>query len=323
MDKETELKIISLYNEGVSLKNIQSIVCVQGTKKIYYILDKYGIEKNRKRTLSVDDNLEKYICEQYNNGRSIASIVKETKLHTKLVSDLLKRNNIKIRDNTIVSRKYKLNENYFDEINTGNKAYVLGILYADGNIGSKKNTVCLSLSKDDVDVLEKIKNDMESERPLYFRNFKKYNRNQNDQYALIVNSKHMHTIIQKYNLIPCKTHYLQYPDFLKDNQHSHFLRGVLDGDGCIHKPYGKNGKVKLVDICGTKSFCDGAKKIIEKFLDIHCSVIRVRNGDSTYKITISGGLQVKKFLKWIYSDADIFMERKFKTYKTYYCDKVS
>jgi len=51
-------------------------------------------------------------------------------------------------------RKYSLNENYFDEIDTSNKAYILGFLYADGYNNRINNTVVLSLFKQDREILE-------------------------------------------------------------------------------------------------------------------------------------------------------------------------
>lgn len=49
-------------------------------------------------------------------------------------------------------RKYKLNEHYFDVIESQDQAYILGLLYADGNhCRKKKYVIRLSLKKDDID----------------------------------------------------------------------------------------------------------------------------------------------------------------------------
>ena len=37
-------------------------------------------------------------------------------------------------------RKYKFNENFFNEINTPEKAYALGFWYADGNVYINENS---------------------------------------------------------------------------------------------------------------------------------------------------------------------------------------
>lgn len=53
-------------------------------------------------------------------------------------------------------RKYKLNENYFDKIDIEEKAYFLGLLYADGYIFTLRSNkyVRLQLQKIDKHILE-------------------------------------------------------------------------------------------------------------------------------------------------------------------------
>jgi hypothetical protein len=59
--------------------------------------------------------------------------------------------------------KYKFNENFFKDIDTENKAYWLGFLYADGCILDMKlgdgtkvpQTVQISISIDDIEILYK------------------------------------------------------------------------------------------------------------------------------------------------------------------------
>ena len=51
-------------------------------------------------------------------------------------------------------RRYNLDEEYFDNINSQNKAYILGFLYADGSNNPKKHTVSISLQEEDRYILE-------------------------------------------------------------------------------------------------------------------------------------------------------------------------
>ena len=74
-------------------------------------------------------------------------------------------------------RKYSLNENYFDDINTPNKAYILGLMYADGCNFPPKSTSNISLQESDKELLEKIKIEIESTQPLKF--IDQSNRNDN------------------------------------------------------------------------------------------------------------------------------------------------
>ena len=49
-------------------------------------------------------------------------------------------------------------------------------------------------------------------------------------------------------------------------------------------------------------------------LNIYCSIIKTNKNRTTYRVTISGGLQVCKFLDWIYEDAELFLKRKYEIY---------
>jgi surfactin synthase thioesterase subunit len=56
------------------------------------------------------------------------------------------------------SRKYQLKKDYFDSINTPEKAYFLGILYADGCNSPETNSVRLILTESDKTLLEQLSN---------------------------------------------------------------------------------------------------------------------------------------------------------------------
>lgn len=268
---------------------------------------------------SISKETEEKIVKLYKSGLSENEIYKITGNIPRTITNALKRNNIHIRDNTEY-RTYSVDETYFDNIDTQNKAYVLGLLYADGNVSKIKYRLQLSLQERDKHILEQIRNDMKSERPLTFRQFNKYNSNRQNHYSLDINCKKIHSSLAQWGIVPKKTHVLKYPNFLQDDMHRHFIRGVLDGDGCIHPPYGKNGKIKSVDICGTYDFCCGLKDIIESILNIHCSVIKTSADPNrtTYRVTISSGIQVSKFLSWIYNDANLYLYRKYDIFQKYY-----
>lgn len=57
--------------------------------------------------------------------------------------------------------KYKdRNNNYFDKIDTENKAYFLGLLYADGSNSIKNGKISIALQARDKDILNKMVQDM-------------------------------------------------------------------------------------------------------------------------------------------------------------------
>jgi len=54
------------------------------------------------------------------------------------------------------ARKYTLNESFFKEINTEEKAYILGFVCADGHIDIITGRLKILLAQKDIDILEKI-----------------------------------------------------------------------------------------------------------------------------------------------------------------------
>lgn len=80
------------------------------------------------------------------------------------ICSILDEFEIKRTDNG--KRKYTLNEEYFDFIDTPNKAYVLGLMCADGCNYPPKQTAFISLQESDRELLEKIKIEIGSNQPL-------------------------------------------------------------------------------------------------------------------------------------------------------------
>ena len=111
------------------------------------------------------DQEKEKIDEMYNSGERIDDI--RSFLHCKdgTLREYLKengyvrrkRNTVKGKEKLGASRKHHFNENYFEKIDTEDRAYWLGFLYADGNVsygkdknGNKKGcTVEVTLSEKD------------------------------------------------------------------------------------------------------------------------------------------------------------------------------
>ena len=104
------------------------------------------------------------IAELYNSGMSSVQIGTEYGCDHKTITKILDKLNID-RD-TSRYRKYSLDINYFDVIDTQDKAYILGLLYADGNVSLNKCTISLSLQESDMEILEKMNICLGYDRPL-------------------------------------------------------------------------------------------------------------------------------------------------------------
>lgn len=223
------------------------------------------------------------------------------------------------RDQKKLVRKYKLNEHYFDTIDTPNKAYILGLLHADGCNMISKSTISIALQESDKDLLERIRLEIGSEKPLrYIDNSNKhtFGYNYENMYELKMYSKYMCRQLADKGIVPNKSLVIGFPEWLDDSLIPHYVRGVFDGDGCVS--ISKTNHL-TTSITATDSFCKKLKEICEEKLNIHPKIrdAQCHNGITKY-ICLGGIRDSKIFLDWIYQDADIYLQRKYDRYCNYY-----
>lgn len=126
-------------------------------------------------------------------------------------------------------RKFTVDFNFFENIDTEEKAYTLGFLYADGCIASTLNKIQFDQLEPQEDILFKIKEVMQAEAPIHTHKGK-HNRT---RYRLLVCSKKMCQDLLKLGIIPNKSLTLTFPTKVPQEFLRHFIRGYFDGDGCI------------------------------------------------------------------------------------------
>lgn len=313
---EKETTIIKMYEEGKSIKKDISPFVELSPSTIIRVLKKYNVEL---RGCFIKGEEAQKVIELYKNGLSEEEVRQKTGICRTTIRRIIRRNNEKTHDAGEMRRIYTLDQTYFNALDHQNKFYILGFFYADGNVSKSDNNIQIALQERDVHILEKMKEEFNSNRPLYFDNRNNRNEKHMNVWTLSIDSKIMRDDLIHWGVIPQKTHTLKYPTFIPDDMHSHFLRGVMDGDGCIHATYCRGRLTRAVDICGTYDFCIGAKQIIQKYVGISCSIIQFNSQrPNAYRIVISGINNTLSFLNWIYKDAEMYLFRKYKLYEDYY-----
>jgi hypothetical protein len=273
-------------------------------------------KKNYKKYIFTEEQKD-LVVKLYNELGSSVDVGKLFNVGHKVVTKVLEEKGIK--RTAAKKRQYKINECYFDEIDTPNKAYILGFLYADGCNCMSKGTITMSLEEGDRDVLERIRHEIDSERPLEFLDYSNkhdFGYTYHNQYRLLLFSSHMCQSLQSHGMVPNKSLVLKFPT-LDEKLVPHFIRGYFDGDGCVCQ--GKRETNFLATITSTNDFCIKLKEIVEHVIGINCYIYDASNHNGITKVfTTSGRLQVKSFLDWIYKDADMFLERKYNRYIQYF-----
>lgn len=217
------------------------------------------------------------------------------------------------KSKSVLQRKYPVNENYFDKIDTEQKAYILGFLYADGCNSEDRNSIIVNLNYKDKDILEKIKDIIQPTKPLQYVNTEKINKvylNSENQYRLVINNKHISQQLSKLGCVKAKTHKITFPslDIISKNLQKHFIRGYFDGDGSI-----SGDKQKQFSLIGTAPFINTLQDILIKELNFSKTKLDIRwkeRDNNTVSLRYSGINQCIIFRDWLYDNSTIYMERK-------------
>lgn len=268
-------------------------------RREYYIYNIYYMRKAK--DLTTEEIID--IIEKRKEGIKEIEIISHYNISRRQYSNILKLNNINKKHKNI---KYNFNEDYFETIDTEDKAYFLGFIVADGCVSTLSNAI--QITQKEPDILYLFKKYINYEGNL----FKRSNR---DCFDIKVSSHKMKKDLSNIGILPNKTMVIKYP-IIPENLENHFMRGVFDGDGCIsiHKDKRDNSERGQVNICSGS--IDFISTYVDKLVE-YCGVKRnkIRCPSGTYNVIDWGGLSdVEKLYSWFYKDATVFLERKKKTF---------
>ena len=247
-----------------------------------------------------------------------ASLARHLGMPKMSVWNLLKRKGVEFcKDQSKLQRKFPVNEDYFELIDSNNKAYFLGLLYADGCNHSTTNEVEISLQIGDAHILESFAKEMSCDKPLQIVKRSKPNNNLKDVARFSVSSRKMQSDLISLGVIKRKSLVLEFPKEKFDKKFmSHFVRGYFDGDGCFCPYIAKRHGYKqyTVNFPAPTQFCNDFQDFLKTELGVTSSIAspaRYKNGT---KVLAISGHQVFKFLDYIYTDAELKLERKYQKY---------
>ncbi len=256
---------------------------------------------------------DEQICEmieRYIKGEKTKILAKDYGITCCAVLGFLKRRNIPIRPEYLTgNKKYTLNETFFDVIDTEEKAYFLGFLYADGCNDEKKKTVVLKLQDLDKEILEILSMVIETDKPI--KQILRKENNARNQYSLVITNKHISQQLAKLGCMQAKTFKITFPEWLIPELHHHFIRGYFDGDGCIM--VGKKYHGPSFRITGTASFVTRVQEIMMKEIGLNKTKLDTLHKSSerhVFNMGYVGTNSCKKIYKWLYKDATISLARK-------------
>ena len=247
----------------------------------------------------------KFLKENYKNftNKELAQILNRTKTAI----------SIKLSKLGLKKTKYYYNEDYFETIDTEEKAYWLGFLYADGYISKTTygSELGIELQKNDYNHLQKFNKSIKGNIEVKYR--KRICNLNNKEYEtcfIRLYSKKIVNDLMNNGVIKNKSLSIELPK-LNNNLMNHFIRGYFDGDGCITKNNHKNGKeyVKCDFTCGSELFVNQLRQYLNN--DNIKSYIS-KEDNKPFRLVIGGMKNCDKFLNYIYEDCNIYLDRKYK-----------
>ena len=229
-----------------------------------------------------------------------------------------------------MANKYYYNKDYFKEINTADKAYWLGFLYADGyvcrqfkNGKVKSMNLELTVCEKDVSQLIKFKNCLESNIEIHEKNVKLNNEIYKERRINVCSTEMCRDLI-KLGCTPQKTYDIKFPtfDIVPKEYMRDFLRGFFDGDGCISTTL-MNGKPHItLSISGMSTMLKSIVDFLftEKIITTRPTFAKDKRREFTYNIYFHGTDGCKYLLDYLYKDAKTYLDRKYNKYIEFYKD---
>ena len=312
IDLKTENEICKLYQNNTLITHISKNVKVERHTVVRVLkrnnlydpqksrkhLDQDRIVRNQEvKLLSAQGLSHRQIARQLSIGKSnVGLILKQFKDQSFSLLSLKQRQNNKAR--------YIYDEHFFEVIDTEEKAYWLGFLYADGCITER--SVRLELGLMDKEHIEKLKKSIQYDAAhLYFRP------DGIDSVLLNISSKVMVEDLVKLGCTVKKTFTLTFPteDQVPLELIHHFMRGYFDGDGCIYV----HEKFRCsVSLTGTYQFLDKYQEVVNKFIGKtnRLKLTKCHTNSYIYSLVYGGNQQVKKIYDFLYKNATVYLNRK-------------
>jgi len=210
-----------------------------------------------------------------------------------------------------MKRLNNFNDDYFDCIDSEEKAYFLGFISADGCIVERtkiSKLLSIHINRQDIKILEKFKTAICFTGNIFLCKSK------SEMCNIFCYSVKMVNDLSKYGVVPRKTKILKFPE-LPEHLIKHYMRGYFDGDGCIsiHKDKrfnnGDRGQVNIVS--ASFDFINEYINLLVKNAGVKRNNILDRKGDGSYYVIDWAGLaDVENIYHFLYDNATIFLDRK-------------
>lgn len=257
------------------------------------------------RTFNLEE--EKEICSLYQEeGYSLTLIRQKYHCRIEAIKAVLTKYNIKIKKRG-QSKNRLVKENFFEVIDSEEKAYFLGLIFADGNItnDSKRSPMLrLQLKISDVEILEKLRQCLNIHSKLV------YDKRAGKECAILcIRNEKIAADLAKYGIVPNKTYITKHLPQIPEEYERDFLRGLLDGDGSIYQE--TVSKKYRIDFCSYhQSICEDFRLLCNKYIK-YTNKNKIAKYNTAYHIRFNAQESVRQIATALYKDSNYYLARKY------------
>jgi len=252
----------------------------------------------------ISEDVRNSICNAYMEKSKLTLVAEEFGVNEKTVRNILRERGIKSTPRELRNKKYDFDLDYFKNIDSKEKAYMLGFVYGDGAV--KKDQLAIEIATKDEEVLEMFRGFVGSNSPPIKRRVRERKGTTTCSSTLhLCGHKFVEPLI-KLGLLGSKSKTIRFPDVYYKFD---FLRGLSDSDGCVRvdkKNRGYWSIISSIEMC----------KDIENVLLTHDIESRVINTqyDGLGRVVITKKSEIIKLRSYLYGKDCVCLERKMDTF---------
>lgn len=201
------------------------------------------------------------------------------------------------------STKFEFDRSYFKNIDTPEKAYILGFIIADGCVRQDGRDMTIAIKEEDVDLLVAIRDAIGSTAPIHTKHCTK---GYGDHRLSVLHVCGVELVRDLVNLgvLHNKTTTATYPPIPYELD-SHLIRGLIDGDGSIQqRHFSFIGTEPLVDSVRDTIMQHTGCQLTKGMVNGHCRIVGYKRDRSA--------------LVWIFKGATLALKRKSDIYQRYW-----
>ena len=294
------LQVRDLYLEQKTITEICNLtnICSPTIRKYLKKLNIYDPKRDKRQS---DISLIDYVKSLYLEGKEVDEI-----------SVLVDRGEATIRrwlnkEHVLVHRRNgRINLDFFHEINTEEKAYWLGFIYADGCIfsnetGVRRFSICLSVR--DREHLQKLGN-------IFNQQIEQFP-GSSHLVSLVIGGPNIYNDLSDHGIEECKTNSNKTTvlEYVSCGLINHFIRGYFDGDGSVS--HLKNDKRRCTfNLVGSHNFIPKVQEIMENNIPGLSEILITEVNNVVCSLYYRKHDNFKEIYKWLYKDATVWLERK-------------